>query len=349
MHFTPKKETNDNCCPALVSFLTLWILKITHNYSISNAVYCVQRLREGAEVLPPREEMNVPERVIYNHTKHNHSIMKKTIIALVALVGVSFAQGDITLRYLLDFNGPGGSENAAVNGGSTGITTLQFINYTDEGLAMDGSYAGKTTRKEWSITSSAGLNDGTTDGVLNTTDGFTLMFNGYADSASWKSFLSFTISNTVGETTTNTPYKFEMKGTASELGVYTNPDAGCLATLDGLKRDTWYNYAVSVSGSTYTFAAIDTTGQLVSSYTMTGATGKLTGIYHISSYDDHKTSGYMIDNVAVYDGAMDFSAMSVITREQVAGNGTPNVVPEPTTATLSLVALAGLAVRRRRK
>ena len=37
MHFTPKKETNDNCCPALVSFLTLWILKITHNYSISYA------------------------------------------------------------------------------------------------------------------------------------------------------------------------------------------------------------------------------------------------------------------------------------------------------------------------
>ena len=275
--------------------------------------------------------------------------MKKTIIALMAFAGVSFAQDDITLRYLLDFEGPGGSANAALNPGSTAFTAHQFINYSDAGLAMDGSYAGKTTRKEWSITSSAGLNDGSTSGVLNTTDGFTIMFNGYADSETWKSFLSFTVSSTVGETTTSTPYKFEMKAEPSELGIYTNPDAGCLATLNNLKRDTWYNYDVSVSGSTYTFAAIDTNGTVVSSYTMTGATGNLTGIYQVSSYDAHTTAGYMIDNVAVYDGAMDFNAMCAITREQVAGNGTLNVVPEPTTATLSLLALCGLAARRRRR
>lgn len=275
--------------------------------------------------------------------------MKKTLIALIALAGVSFAQDDITLRYLLDFEGPGGNANAATNGGSTEFTSLQFINYTPEGTAMDGSYAGKTTRKEWEIVSADGLNDGTKDGVLNTTDGFTIMFNGYANTAAWKSFLSFTVSNTVDEITTSTPYKFEMKNTASELGIYTNPDAGCLATLNGLERNTWYNYAVSVSGSTYVFAAIDTTGKVVSSYTMTGAVGNLTGVYQISSYDAHTWDGYMIDNVAIYDGAMDFNAMRAITREQVAGNGTLNVVPEPATATLSLLALCGLAARRRRK
>ena len=277
--------------------------------------------------------------------------MKKTIVALVALAGVTLAQDSITLRYLIDCNTFTGNQLSFVNAaeeqykGSTEIVSKGFCNYTSS--TMDGSSYATTASNDlnWKIENANGINDGTTTGVLNTTKGFTITFNGYATSdQNWKDFLSFTVGGQ--------QYKLELNA-GSDLFIY-NKDLGTsspFASVSNVSKGNWYNYAVSVLGSSYTFSVFNVEGELVSSATTVtnGATGNLTGIYNCSNFDAHTSSLYFLDNIAIYDGAIDENGLKAITREQVAGNGTLNVVPEPTTATLSLLALCGLAARRRRK
>lgn len=280
--------------------------------------------------------------------------MKKTLIALIALAGVSFAQDDITLRYLIDCNTYEGGQLSFVNAateqykGSTEIISEGFCNYTSS--TMDGSsYATTASRaNNWKIEDADGINDGTADGVLNTDKGFTITFNGYATSGqNWKDFLSFTIGGQ--------QYKFELNG-GSDLFIY-NKDLGTgspYASVSNVSKGNWYNYAVSVLGSSYTFSVFNMEGELVSSATTVtnGATGNLTGIYNCSNFDSHNSDKYYIDNIAIYDGVLSEKQISQLTKDQVAGKGTTQsfaVVPEPATATLSLLALCGLAARRRRK
>ena len=68
---------------------------------------------------------------------------------------------------------------------------------------------------------------------------------------------------------------------------------------------------------------------------------------------------YTASSVGVYDLSLDYSGLEVINASEFVtyeikqlNSGvaiTYNVIPEPATATLSLLALAGLAARRRRK
>ena len=274
--------------------------------------------------------------------------MKKTLIALIALAGSAMSQDAITLRYLLEFNNNDGSAtNTAQSKGETPISTNGYVNWGNPGSLMDGSTNAHPSSKtnNWYITSSTGIGNGD-KGVLSTDTGFTITFNGYAASGeNWKDFISFTVGNE--------SYKFELNA-GSALNIYTaTTQDSTAAQISNVEKGQWYNYAVSVLGDNYTISVFDITGTLVSSaQTFKGATGNLTGVYDVASFEAHTSGSYFTDNIAIYDGALSTELISQLTKEQVAGKGTPQsfaVVPEPTTATLSLLALAGLAARRRRK
>lgn len=268
--------------------------------------------------------------------------MKKTLIALITIAG-SVMANEATLRYLIEFNGKDGSiKNAAVAPGETALTVNGYVNWGGPGSLMDGSASAHSFGRSnnWNIVSSTGLDNGN-NGILNATDGFTITFNGYAGANNWGDFISFTVGNQ--------SYKFEITDSTS-LNIYNATQQSTPeAQITGISRNTWYNYGLSVMNGVATLVAVDTDGAVVSQTTFSGLSGNLTGIYACSSFEAHNKNDYYLDNVAVYDGAIDVNGLRAITREQVAGNGTLNVVPEPTTATLSLLALCGLAARRRRK
>lgn len=265
----------------------------------------------------------------------------------MALAGSAMSQEVITLRYLLEFNdNDGKATNTAQSMGETSISTNGYVNWGNPGSLMDGSTNAHPSSKSqnWYIASSTGIGNGN-EGVLSTETGFTITFNGYASGENWKDFISFT----VGEES----YKFELDA-GSSLNIYTaTTQSSTAAQVSNVEKGKWYNYAVSVLGDSYTISVFDVTGTLVSSaQTFEGATGNLTGVYDVASFEAHTSSKYYTDNIAIYDGALSTELLSQLTKEQVAGMGTRQsfaVVPEPTTATLSLLALAGLAARRRRK
>ena len=275
--------------------------------------------------------------------------MKKyiTLAALLA-AGTACANAEdiVTLRYLLDFNtlpSSGGLSlaNGAIAPGDTSATAVGFVNYTTG--TMDGSdYAHPGNSSNWKIESSSGLNDGN-NGVLSSTSGFTIVFNGYAGSSNWGDFISFTVGSE--------SYKFEIND-GNGLNIYTaTTQSTSAATVEGVSRDTWYNYAISVSGTNYALTVVDTSGKVVGTEKFSGVEGNLTLIQDISSFEMHNKSDYKIDNVAVYDGVLSSENLVALTKSQVEGNGTIQVIPEPSAFGMlaGLGALALVASRRRRK
>ena len=99
-----------------------------------------------------------------------------------------------------------------------------------------------------------------------------------------------------------------------------------------------YEYSKGTSG---TFTLLDAEGnvlQSVGGYYNTGLRG--TGLsYSTIVFDDIVTDGYVFKQVVTADEAKALGKAAA----------TAALVPEPTTATLSLLALAGLAARRRRR
>lgn len=72
---------------------------------------------------------------------------------------------------------------------------------------------------------------------------------------------------------------------------------------------------------------------------------------NISTYEGINISINLVDKAEVYDEFIDAAQADAIAFEiyKNAGSGSDTTVPEPATATLSLLALVGLAARRRRK
>lgn len=272
--------------------------------------------------------------------------MKKTLITLIALAGVTAAQDSIKLRYALtDWQSGNPANSATAAAGTTAVSHAGYVNWTlDYGdIAASGKgVANLSGNGHFNITSETGIKAGESK-TLNTTDGFTLVFNGYA-TANWADFLSIKVGDT--------QYKFETTDT-NNLAMYT-PSTGnnvdTVATVSGVKKNTWYNYALTVVGDSYTLSVWDVSGTKLSSDTFTGATGNLVDVYEGARFSQHWYGG-AIDNFGLYDGVLSDNNLSALVKSEAAGTGMVQsfLVPEPTTATLSLLALAGLAARRRRK
>ena len=116
-----------------------------------------------------------------------------------------------------------------------------------------------------------------------------------------------------------------------------------------LNTETWYTLALTYNNESGV-ASFYVNGALAGTLTLgSAAVNDTTGTFSIGG-------GNLQYAQAIWDGAMaDFKIYdATLTADEVAAFGAPTpaaspIVPEPATATLSLLALAGLAARRRRK
>ena len=238
-------------------------------------------------------------------------IMKKTIIALMAMAGAAFG-ADYT------------TETA---------WTLNFGNEYTNGFQWSAK-AGYSYGTPWDIVAVEGGSQTNSNDRVHMASG---------KFGSWDEDFQFAITLTLGETISAGawPVFGEIAGSGTALRVGPYPSVNNTVAVDGsLTKTEGTNNLVSVApGGTYTVTltkigkdvtvAVDgkETGHGVLADTVSG---NITDIMFGGRQTENTTNSI---NEVVHS-----ASYSVLT-----------AVPEPTTATLSLLALAGLAARRRRK
>ena len=255
--------------------------------------------------------------------------MKKTLITLLALCGVASAT-DATLVWDLSFNDL--NQTVVTNGSGNDYSTLT--------IAMNGStvtdgICATPANNRVTITDSAA--------TLRMMDSFSFVVKGGADVAvanwgvlfglgednSWNikvanntngnlTFLEegYNISDKVGSTAT--PY-----GSMGTYIVTVDNGGKTQAGTSTAALTLYYNGAQVATG---TLGAINCTTQPLDTFALGG---RNIGVGNATDFS--------FTNVQLYSGVLSATQISQLS------------VPEPTTATLSLLALAGLAARRRRK
>lgn len=249
--------------------------------------------------------------------------MKKTLIALLAIAGVSFGEAAEVL-WTLDFtegeykvtNGVGTFDLKTTWAG-TDFTTMPDYVYSDGDKKTGGGEGGNIVSKasEFSAVANVSLTGEWHDNLATIT--LMQIGEGVKD---WSHGLAYDTANHTFSAAT-----------------------GNYALVDGTKKSTEATFTLqAITSITFTMANL-TKGQglaswyvndtLVASYTMANtdrqSTKNYNHLYVLNSISEHEGAKGGIANVTVYNGVVS--------------------VPEPTTATLSLLALAGLAARRRRK
>ncbi len=199
--------------------------------------------------------------------------------------------------------------------------------------------------------------DSTTSGVTGQYPNLTIMlvldldtlptFTSAAPSADTQ---LFTLSGT--KTSDNTT----MTGIGMGLSRFAASDANTIAwtTWQGDKNGTWAGRfeEYAASGKTVLTMVLDSAGAHVSvsngitQQTANNATGpRYSGVdYTTITFGTAENIFGAIDGVYIFDEALTASDIKTLSAQAIAAS-----VPEPATATLSLLALAGLAARRRRK
>ncbi len=288
-------------------------------------------MRHGSLSIPTRVELGIPGQLAEtNNNKHIEKAiqMKKAIISLLALAGGASAFENLHLT----FEDTLGEDFTWKNLGESTSTPI----YVDSGLegygkalVLDKTGFVTTTGDYKSITS-AGENEGS----------FTLVTT--LKIASWAEYGG----------SENRIYIFGSGDKWEGLGLSATADSLSVTTKGkthtetsySLTLDTWYTLALTYD-ATNNNATFYVDGTSVGSVTVPTAVNQPGVGLGIGNGAKDWTTGPWAGQIA------DFQLLnSALTADQVAAYGAPTpVVPEPTTATLSLLALAGLAARRRRK
>ncbi len=249
--------------------------------------------------------------------------MKKSVIALMALAGVAMATEPVTLTPLTE---EGWSHTVR-----TGKTATWSQNATSGTLTLDNS--------NWSQTSA------TYD--LATNLGGTLGFSVDITRGSVSGGVSFVLIGTEKSLTLGTKgytdgtlfYGTSDNVTASSY--YLNEAWENGTTMDSsslLSSACNYNATATLTGST----AVNAEGNTILTLTASSTSADSTATVNIDL-----GKNFVLDKIMFCgDGAN--NATGIWTISNLSVTGTP-VIPEPSTATLSLLALCGLASRRRRK
>ena len=263
--------------------------------------------------------------------------MKKTIIALTALAGV--ASADITdgLQWAESF-GDGYSQAATFG--------MNNAFHVENGVGIaGGSY---TDSRIW-----------TTNTGGKFTNAFTFSFKMVDfDANNWTDAISiYTNGTTHG---TNNSLQLQ-KNASGELMLYTENFTGSnvagddaninLGSISSLKGKV-LTLVFDATGSSNTLTAYVGGTALTDTVTFTYAEGvtastALTGFQFGAAFGGSRASNSVtVDDIAFWNRALTAEEVAVL---PLVVAGSDDVVPEPATATLSLLALAGLAARRRRK
>ena len=244
--------------------------------------------------------------------------MKKTIIALMAMGSVAFGVTPTTVEEAITLDGT-----------------------QPEDARLDMKYS---TNPKQTITTSVD------DVTIHGTDGYGLSTSDVT--------LTFDIKNTL---TATSAIKLVSSGTTSKVEVKTTISDAELATLDaGNNASRWVVTADHFADirDYVTNGNINLTLNGLTGYSSGGLIFDLNGSYYAASDITFTSSTHVQLNenataLALTDGNV-YTTLKIIASSSASVKGigfvaTTPAVPEPTTATLSLLALAGLAARRRRK
>ena len=246
--------------------------------------------------------------------------MKKTIIALMALAGVALAE-TVTINPLNDTNTDNWSHISLRN------RATWTLNTTAGSLTLDDSNWGQAI-STYDITSPNFELDRFSFDISrgNASAGISVNLIGLDKTISIGS-KDYTDGTLFYGTTTVTD--------AASYSLNTQWDQGTTVTPTSLLGSALnYGATASITGTT----SINGAGNTI--LTLSATAGEATGTATIDL-----GKGFVLDKIMICgDGANNSKGIWTVSNMSVAGN-----VPEPTTATLSLLALAGLAARRRRK
>lgn len=286
---------------------------------------------------PTREEMGIlsvpPQEPIEINS------MKKTLIAIMALSGiVAGATVDDALFGISDFKG---------------ATSTIDINNTGETLTLTDS----TTKEGYLEISGANFSHNT-----------------YKDNGQGKrAYITLTFVIDLAKLTTptaDTPFFLDnvesnTNTATSGWGTVLTTDRKFKGAWDGVSWNNSDNYTTTALGNTGTAVLTFNTGWDGVTGTSDHADPEGTGSYcysqvylngvQISQTDKGKglAHGSTVNTIFINEAFVDAIEEMYVHNSMVHGNEATSlynsVIPEPTTATLSLLALAGLAARRRRK
>ncbi len=294
------------------------------------------------DTIPSREEVTAP---LYNLTPNIEQKMMKTIIALLALgsvasaasIGYSSMDSALQEGVVLGLDWNGGASKNSVNEGTV----------TDGALVVGTEYGGS-----WQ-----NINPGTS---------FTLTFDiSKVSAASWNTILSVA---SEGWAYGGDGGRLQMQADGSgNLYLYNtaNTDAygnpvkdsqyfgGFIHGSESVPSSNNISLGLTLSDTqtavtTLTFVADATAGTFtaynngdqVGQWTGWNPTESMVGFQFAKRFGDNgrgNVTSATIDNLTLWNRALSATEVSSL------------IVPEPATATLSLLALAGLAARRRRK
>ncbi|MBE6436325.1 MAG: PEP-CTERM sorting domain-containing protein [Akkermansiaceae bacterium] len=265
--------------------------------------------------------------------------MKKTIIALMALAGA--ASAETTVLWDLDFTSTGVVINTA-----DGITTTLANNSTrtddisngaitlnNEPLKLNQSAGNLSYSDEFTLVAVVQLGVQPPSGNPNQPNTWPAIFGlGESDTWAWKpsyytATSTFHLDKNGFENWDGSVQHVDQTNKASGGITYTQP------TVAGTYGDT-ITVALQNNGKGTLTLYVD--GEVAGYTTITSAneygSNKLIKVFNFGARND----GGNASNIILHDA-------------QFVSGLTTQIIPEPTTATLSLLALAGLAARRRRR
>ncbi len=283
--------------------------------------------------------------------------------------GVTQAREISELMYGLDFDNIGGQgytlNNLANNSATSGVTLTDieatdgtayrnFGNYANNG--GNGSTSGRLNGPTFKIGDQTNAIAG-----ISGSEGFTLNFS-YNMWDEWKNAIGFIyggkkFSAQYGSSSFNIFADGSTLASGVGVGGLTNPD-----------NKTWYNVSISIKENSLTMIVVDKDGKSSSSSSTLNGVDSSLGLTYVSAYGEGISMGVnaegkdqsyerpskdipygYIDDFSIWNGA--FVQEDAILLAENYYNNAPMLqyAPEPSTATLSLLALAGLMIRRRRK
>ena len=259
--------------------------------------------------------------------------MKKTFIALLTLAGVA-AGADSTVTPVASITNYSVTSSGAISLSDTTSNWNAFYGKLDakEGFTL------QVTLSDWTCANAGGpLFYFSTEGVNNSSNATSIVTVGYTaginntDNPKWAGATLFNAANG-SSTDARVSYKFS----STDAVVSTLPSHDSLS--NGQLEDT-VSLFVTGKGGTITLYEVSSSNQLVEVCSTTCLTEGIADSIVFSQWTTE--AGKQNTNRAT----ISMSAYSgVLEKEQMIA-----LIPEPTTATLSLLALAGLAARRRRK
>ncbi len=244
--------------------------------------------------------------------------MKKTLITLMALascaMGVTLEDADSVTGGNLGYDTLGNNFTVAL---TLDVAALQTL------LEKGQAPAWGTDIVKYICNGTATgvtVNGGSSSGAINTSG----LYARWGDNTAWSSV------QWQGDTNLS-----DLNGEAEGTGWDNVASAGLV-----------YSFGAT-SGTAVSFTLIGTDGSaIVDSYvTASGLKSQSAGAAALT-FDDSVATSYYYNE---YMGGSDANMKALAAEAAVATPVAPPVVPEPATATLSLLALAGLAARRRRK